>query len=129
MSFLFAKKKKAHLRLGRKGENLACRYLTLKNIEILERNFRNPFGEIDIIALDENAICFVEVKTRRKSTRSRPMDGYRIHQQKRVKKASNFYLGKIGNPKLLVRYDLIEIVMGIWDIAELRYHKNFIRFH
>jgi putative endonuclease len=122
----FKRKKRAHLRLGRKGEKIACEYLTLKSVKVILRNYRNEYGEIDIIALDGNTICFIEVKTRRKTTRSRPAEGYSRRQQKRVVRASEYYLNKIGNPKLPVRYDLIEIVMGTWDIRELRYHKNFI---
>jgi putative endonuclease len=122
----FTGKKRAHLRLGKKGENIASRYLSLKSIKVIQRNYRNSYGEIDIIALDGNTVCFIEVKTRRKKSRSRPYEGYRRVQQKRVIRASKYYLTKIGNPKLPLRYDLIEIVMGTWDILELRYHKNFI---
>jgi putative endonuclease len=49
---------------GQAGENIAARMLSEKGYEILERNFANKFGEIDIIAKDKNILVFVEVKTK-----------------------------------------------------------------
>jgi len=49
---------------GQKGENLASSLLTSANYQIIERNFRTKIGEIDIIALHENRLVFIEVKTR-----------------------------------------------------------------
>ena len=120
----FKQAKTAHLKLGKRGETLACRYLKSKNIEILLRNHRNKRGEIDIIARDGNIICFIEVKTRRLSTRSRPAEGLRYKQKKRISQSASRYLNDIGKPKVIYRFDLIEIVMGNWDIHELRYWKK-----
>lgn len=50
--------------LGRLGENISCRYLVEKGYKIVERNFRKPWGEIDIIAkARDKVLVFVEVKT------------------------------------------------------------------
>lgn len=50
--------------LGQLGENIACRYLEKKNHKIIERNFRQKWGEIDIIAkAPDKTLVFVEVKT------------------------------------------------------------------
>ena len=55
--------------LGKSGEDLACRYLVDKGYKILERNFRKPWGELDIIAKSpEKILVFVEVKTVRQSS-------------------------------------------------------------
>jgi putative endonuclease len=48
--------------LGNLAENISGRYLEDKGYEILERNYRKPWGEIDIIAFKDNVIVFVEVK-------------------------------------------------------------------
>lgn len=52
-------------KLGLRGENEACRYLQIEGYRIIERNFRCKTGEIDVIALDQGSLVFVEVKTRR----------------------------------------------------------------
>jgi len=50
--------------LGKMGEDLACRYLVNKNFNIIERNFRRPWGEIDVITKSsDKTLVFVEVKT------------------------------------------------------------------
>lgn len=50
--------------IGKIGENIASDYLEKEGYEILERNIRQKFGEIDILAKDKKGtLCFVEVKT------------------------------------------------------------------
>lgn len=50
--------------LGKLGEDLACEYLVDKGYKIIERNFRKPWGELDIIAKSpDRTLVFVEVKT------------------------------------------------------------------
>ena len=55
-----------HISLGQLGENLACDYLAEKRYKILSRNFRRPWGEIDIVArARDGTLVFFEVKTMR----------------------------------------------------------------
>lgn len=55
--------------IGKLGEDLACEYLISKGYKICERNFRKPWGELDIITKDpEDILVFVEVKTIRQSS-------------------------------------------------------------
>jgi len=55
--------------LGKLGEDLACRYLVDKGYKIIERNFRKPWGELDIIVKSpEKILVFVEVKTAQQSS-------------------------------------------------------------
>lgn len=51
---------------GRRGEDAACRLLQAQGVEVLERNFRTRRGEVDIIARDQQALCFIEVKSWRR---------------------------------------------------------------
>ena len=51
-------------KLGRRGEEAAAEFLTQQGYQILDRNFRTPTGEIDIIAQEKDTLCFVEVRTR-----------------------------------------------------------------
>ena len=120
----FKRAKSVHLKLGRRGEKIAYRYLNLINIEVLLRNYRNKRGEIDIIARDKNIICFIEVKTRMFSTKSRPAEGLRYKQKMRITQSAIKYLNDVDRQHVPYRHDLIEIIMGRWDIRELRYWKN-----
>ncbi|MEB2334250.1 MAG: YraN family protein [Anaerolineaceae bacterium] len=51
-------------RVGKWGEEIAAEYLTARGCEIVARNVRTPYGEIDIIAKQGEVVIFVEVKTR-----------------------------------------------------------------
>ena len=48
---------------GQRGEEAACRILEQKGLKVLERNFMTARGEVDIIASDRDALCFIEVKS------------------------------------------------------------------
>jgi putative endonuclease len=51
-------------RLGARGELLAARHLEARGCEVIDRNFRTRFGELDVVARDERFLVFCEVKTR-----------------------------------------------------------------
>ena len=55
-------KANARKAVGEIGEEIACQFLERKGFKILERNYRKPWGEIDIIAEKDGVIRFVEVK-------------------------------------------------------------------
>lgn len=116
--------KARHIKLGRRGEFIATSYLRSRGIEVLLRNYRYKRGEIDIVARDGDIICFVEVKTRRHTTRSRPVEGLSESQKKRISNTASAYLRAIGSPKVVYRFDLIEIVLGRWDVKEFRYWRR-----
>lgn len=78
--------------LGRRGEDIACRYLESLGHTILERNWRSGHLEIDIISLDTDGIHFVEVKTRKQSIQAPPQDNVDFRKQKRIVKAALSYL-------------------------------------
>ena len=111
----------AHLRLGRRGENAACRFLNARNFDILLKNYRTSSGEIDIVARDGMTLCFIEVKTRRPTSKSRPAQGLSQHQKKRICAAAMHYLAEISSPSAPFRFDLIEVVMSRWRLRELRH--------
>ena len=92
--------------IGRIGEDLACEYLKNKGFQIIERNFRKPWGEIDIIAKEKNgALVFVEVKTMRQygnaATVAALSPEENITKQKLTKIKRTSYLYANANPELV----------------------------
>lgn len=120
----FSRAKAKHLKLGSKGEVFACSYLQNKGMDILFRNYKVSSGEIDIIGRNGSMICFIEVKTRRNTGKSRPAENLPEKQKIRIHRTAMHYLREIGRPKLVYRFDLIEIIFSRWDISELRYWPN-----
>lgn len=102
--------RRAHLRLGRRGERLACRLLRRLGMTVLMRNYSALHGEVDIVARDGKVLCFVEVKTRRRAPRSRPIDAVTEAKKKRLIRTVRRYLRQLGSPKIAYRYDIVEII-------------------
>jgi len=121
MANMYAAARGRHLRLGRRGEALAAAFLTECGLDVLVRNYRCAHGEIDIVARDGAVLCFVEVKTRRRSGRFRPADAVGREKKRRIVRAAHQYLREIGRPRVLWRYDVIEVVLGRWFLHEIRY--------
>ncbi|MEN9361364.1 MAG: hypothetical protein RL095_2899 [Verrucomicrobiota bacterium] len=103
----------AHLATGSYGERLAVRELRDAGLEILARNYRiEGLGEIDIVALDGCVLCFVEVKTRQLSERSRPGDAIDDEKRRRVSRTARHWLARAGIPAALIRFDTVEVRLG-----------------
>lgn len=75
---------KRHI-LGTKGEDIAVKYLEKIGCQILIRNFRSYYGEIDIIVKDKNEYVFVEVKTRASDKFGKPVEAVDNTKQKHNK--------------------------------------------
>lgn len=97
-----------HHTLGKIGEDLAVNYLKKNGYKILERNYFYARCEIDIIALKNNTLAAVEVKTRSTDLFGRPADFLKPAQIKNLVKAINHYVEKL-NKNLNVRFDIISI--------------------
>lgn len=95
-------------RLGLKGEKKACAYLRRHGYKILERNFKNPFGEIDIIAEKADVIAFVEVKTRLTDYYGTPSEAVDSRRRQRYISGAKFYFAG-RDIDVTVRFDVIEI--------------------
>lgn len=99
----------AHYRLGLHGERLACDYLTNTGYKILHTRHRIEGIEIDIIALKDDTLVFVEVKTRRSDNLESPQDAVDIKKQHRMIRAANAYM-QTSEQDVSIRFDIIAIV-------------------
>ncbi len=120
----FSRRRAAHLRLGRRGESLACRTLRTTGFEVLVRNYQGRHGEIDIVARDEETLCFVEVKTRRRSVNSTPGEAVGTAKRGRICAAAREYLRSIGMPAVPYRFDIIEIVLPRRGAIRIAHHRS-----
>jgi putative endonuclease len=77
---------------GQAAEALAAAYLTARGLDILDRNFRCRFGEIDLIARDGEALVFVEVRMRGRSDFGGAAESITAAKRERLRKAAGFYL-------------------------------------
>ncbi|AZS50558.1 YraN family protein [Entomomonas moraniae] len=54
-----------HLNSGKQAEDLALQYLQSQGLKLISRNWFSPFGEIDLIMLNKQILCFIEVRYRK----------------------------------------------------------------
>lgn len=79
---------------GTSYEIKAEEYLLQNGYKILERNFRNRSGEIDIIAKDGECFCFIEVKYRTTNDFGNPFEAVDYRKQNQIRKVANYYFMK-----------------------------------
>ena len=96
---------------GQKGEAIAEMYLTKLGYEILERNFRSRFGELDLVARYQDIIIFVEVKTRTTIRQGLPCEAVNREKQYRLRRMARYYLMTTGQSGEACRMDVIEIIL------------------
>lgn len=112
------------LSLGRWGEEEAAKYLRRLGMKIVERNFRTPVGEIDVIARQGGTLVFIEVKTRRSALFGAPQEAVGRAKQRQIVRTAQWYLGSGRGKGLQPRFDVIAVRQGKDGAAELEHIQN-----
>lgn len=110
---------------GKYGEDIAVNYLIKNGYKIVERNYHfSRYGEIDIIALDNNVLCFVEVKARTSNKFGTPLEAITPAKLIKIRKCILSYLPKCPYSFKNFRIDAISVVMpyntGEPEIAHIK---------
>jgi len=104
--------------LGRLGEQLAAEHLVRRGFQIVERNYRTRWGELDIVAFDGRTLAFCEVKTRRASRSGvAPLEAVRSHKRARVRRmAGRWLIERPDRPYAQnLRFDAIGVILDRSD--------------
>jgi putative endonuclease len=104
---------------GEIGERIAEEHLSRRGYDIVARNFRTRYGELDLIAADDQSIVFCEVKTRVAGTRAGPdgpLDAIGTRKRGRVRRMASQWLaetaaGERPHPPEL-RFDAIGVILS-----------------
>lgn len=88
-------------------ERAAARALESAGYRILDRNFQARGGEIDIVAEDGAALCFVEVKGRRSVAFGGPAESVTAEKQRRLIRAARAWLARSRGPDRTCRFDVV----------------------
>lgn len=95
---------------GAKQETIAADYLKKQGICILEKNYRNRNGEIDLIGQDKEYLIFFEVKYRKSLKNGAPAEAVTFYKQKKICQVADYYRITHGIGEFCaVRYDVISI--------------------
>jgi putative endonuclease len=110
-----------HVELGRRGEELAVAYLQQAGYRIVATNFAIPVGrnrvgapivaEMDIVAYDEDVLCFIEVKTRSSDWFAEPQVNVDLRKRRQIARAARAYRRMFGLGAAPYRYDVVTLVL------------------
>jgi putative endonuclease len=119
---------------GNRGERLAARFLEKNGYRIVMANFEAPIGrnsrevqiigEIDIVALDGDTLCFIEVKTRRDLEFAGPLTAVDLRKQRTVTRTARAYRRIFAVYEMKYRYDVVTVV-GDGDDPAIELHQAF----
>ena len=116
-----------HNDLGKKGEQLAVDFLIDNNYKILEKNYRYLKAEVDIIALKENILAVIEVKTRSTNYFGNPEDFVNPKKIKLLLSAIDFYVNE-KDLDVEVRFDIIAIIHHKQETKIVHLEDAFLHF-
>ena len=112
--------------IGNAGESLVAKYLQQKGFIISTRNYHSKYGEIDIIAENNDLILFVEVKSRSSVSHGRPMEFVDKRKRHKIYLTANIYMRR-NAVCLQPRFDVAEVFVnknGSTDSMEINYIEN-----
>lgn len=95
--------------IGKRGEDLAAKYLQKQGFKILQRNFHTRYAELDIIALEKDTLVFVEVKTRTNSKFGSSREAISPFKLRTLIRSAQLYKTKFPNLPESMRIDLVAI--------------------
>jgi putative endonuclease len=115
------------LATGRRGEDLAHRFLQKQGYTVAARNYRTPSGsgEIDLVAWDGDTLVFVEVKTRHREEFGAPERAVDYDKRKALVRAAGHYARKAGVRWEQVRFDIVSVVLSARP--EITHRKDAFR--
>lgn len=105
-------KNKGRIIFGKAGEVRAADFLKKQGYKILARNYKTRLGEIDIIAQDKDALCFIEVKTRSSDKFGLPQEAVAWRKQGQMAKAALIFLKEKNLLNKKARFDIVALLNG-----------------
>jgi len=107
----------SHNELGKQGEHIACEFLRKQGYIILDRNWHWQKAELDLVAIFNNKLVVVEVKTRSQHEHSDPEDTITRKKLNLLYGATDKYM-ELKNITFEVRYDLVTVIFhgDTWTI-------------
>lgn len=115
-------KGKRNKELGRRGEDAAVDYLERNGYAVLERNWTCCAGEADIVALDGDALVFIEVKTRRGAEKGFPAEAVNGKKREKYERIALSYVRDHYVGDVPVRFDVVSVVVVAPHRAMIRHH-------
>ena len=121
-----SKQNNFRIQTGQSGEDIASEHLLSKGLQIIGRNIRTPFGEIDILCEEGDCLIFLEVKTRRSKQFGFPEDAVSRYKQEHMLNSAMAYLQEQDALERTWRIDVIAVNLVAGTLPEIQWFKNAI---
>lgn len=114
-------------RIGKFGEILAKNYLIKHGYKIIDANIKLSYQELDLIALKDNIVVFIEVKTRISQFYGPAENAFQFTKLQRFRRGMEMYMSHKNLPAEEVRADLITVdIDHIKETAKIRHYKDVL---
>ena len=96
--------------LGKHAEDIGAAWLASRGMRIIERNYRCPIGEIDLIGQINGTLVIVEIRSRRSESWGTPAESVTIRKRQKLRKVAAWYLSQHGKTDEACRFDVLGIL-------------------
>jgi len=120
---------------GTRGEILAAEFIEREGFRIVMANFKAPIGrnskgvqvtgEIDLIALDGETVCFIEVKTRRSENFGGPLSAVDLRKQRQITRTARVYKRLFGLVEIKQRFDVVSVILEKGLKPQIELYRGF----
>ena len=121
--------------MGQRGERIAAAFLESNGYRLILSNFTVPIGrnsrgaavtgEIDIVALEDGRLCFVEVKAKTSAEFAPPIAAVNLRKQRQIARAARAYRRIFGLTEMAYRYDVVSVLLPDNTEPMVELTKNF----
>lgn len=122
----------ARQEMGRRGEQVAARWLVVHGWEIADRRFRNGRRDIDLIATrregDGRAVAFVEVKTRTTNNFGGPVSAVNWRKQRELSRSAKVWISRYEKPGDTFRFDVIGVILDAEKVRVQHIENAFLLY-
>ena len=121
--------------VGTRGEKLAAEFIKLAGFRIVMSNFKAPIGrnsrgatvtgEIDLIALEGDTLCFIEVKSRASEEFAGPLANVNLRKQRQITRTAHVYKRMFGVTQMPHRFDAISVLLEKGTAPRIELFRSF----
>lgn len=110
--------------LGKYGESVAARRLTSLGMTVIDRNWRGPSGEIDLVLRDGETLVICEVKTRTSADRGHPLEAVTVTKARRLRRLAAEWIEAHRVRPADVRIDVVGVLQPGHGAAQVEHLKG-----
>lgn len=123
-----SKQEKGKEKTGLQGEDIAVSFLKTQGYNVVARNYRQRFGELDIIAKDGETFVFIEVKTRKNDRYGNPFEAVDSRKQIKLSRMAQDYISRNGLEDKPARFDVVAILLTPGSPPKVEHIRDAFEF-